>query len=205
MRALLMDFGNVVGFFDHRRACRQLAALSRRDLTEDEVYRRVFQSPLEPDVDKGRVPRLEFLRRLREELGLEATDEEIARAWADIFEPNDHLIAQLPAARAAAGRLVLASNTNEVHFDWIRRQFAGALAEFDAFVVSYEAGARKPEPEFFAHCARVAGVPAAACIFVDDKPEFVAVATGLGMAGVVYTPELDLVGAVGRAMPGAGR
>ncbi|HUF47361.1 MAG TPA: HAD family phosphatase [Vicinamibacterales bacterium] len=202
MRALLLDFGNVVGYFDHRRACRQLAELSRTAMTEDEVYRTVFESPLEPDVDRGLVSTAAFVALLREHLHLDAADDAIARAWCDIFEPNVDLIAQLPALKARAGRLVLASNTNELHFSWIRRQFADALGWFDACVVSYEAGVLKPDRAFFEHCARVAGQAPAACVFVDDKPAFVDAARHLGMAGVVYTPGLDLLAAVERATPG---
>jgi len=204
MQAVLIDFGNVVAFFDHRRACRQLAALSARAMSENEVFREVFLSPLEPDVDRGRIGTTAFLSLLRSHLELVASDEAIVRAWCDIFEPNEHLIAQLPHLRQLAGRLVLVSNTNDLHYQWIARQFAGPLAHFDARVLSHEVGLRKPERALFEHAAQVAGVRPADCVFVDDKAAFVEAARAVAMRGIVYTPGLDLVARIaGRPVPEA--
>lgn len=193
MKALVLDFGNVIAFFDHRRACRQLAALSAGALTEDDVRRRVFESPLEPEVDRGRIGTPEFLRLLRDELQLDAPDDAIRTAWCDIFEPNVHLIRQLPRLRELASRLVLGSNTNDLHFQWIAREFARPLSLFHALVLSHEVGSRKPEAVFFERCAEAAGAALSECVFVDDKPEFVEAARGCTMRGVVYVPGLDLV------------
>lgn len=202
MQALLLDFGNVVAFFDHRRASRQLAALAGVPTTEEQVFERVFASPLEPDLDRGRIPSSEFLRLLREHLDLAASDDEIVTAWCDIFRPNAELVAQLPRVRPLVHRLVLASNTNDLHFQWIAGQFAAPLALFDELVLSYKVGARKPEEAFFRRCVDAAGVPAGQCVFVDDKPEFVEAARRTGMAGVLYRPGLDLARLVGAGAQG---
>jgi HAD superfamily hydrolase (TIGR01509 family) len=150
-------------------------------VTADDVFREVFLSPLEPDVDRGRIRTPEFLRLLRQQLQLRGTDEAITAAWCDIFEPNPHLIAQLPRLKRLAGRLVLASNTNELHFEWIARHFAAPLAEFDALVLSHQVGLRKPEPAFFLRAAEAAGAAPADCAFVDDKPQFVEAARAPSM------------------------
>jgi len=197
MKTLLLDFGNVVAFFDHRRASRQLAALAAAPTSESQVFDRVFASPLEPDLDRGRIPTPEFLRLLRRHLDLSASDDAIATAWCDIFRPNEELIAQLPRLRPLVHRLVLASNTNELHFQWIARQFAAPLALFDELVLSFRVGARKPEEAFFRRCVEAAGVPASRCVFVDDKPEFVEAARNAGMAGLLYRPGLDLTEVLG--------
>ncbi len=167
-------------------------------MTEDDVFAEVFMSPLEPEVDRGRIGTPEFLEKLRAQLALQGTDDEVVTAWCDMFEPNEHLIAQLPRLRQMAGRLVLASNTNDLHFQWIARQFAAPLAQFDALVLSYQVGLRKPEPAFFLRAAEAAGVPASACVFVDDKPQFVDAARAVSMHGVVYEPGLDLVTTLAR-------
>ncbi len=202
MQTLLLDFGNVVAFFDHRRASRQLAALAGAPTTAEQVFERVFASPLEPDLDRGRIPAPQFLRLLRGHLDLTASDDAIVTAWCDIFQPNEELVAQLPRVRPLVHRLVLASNTNDLHFQWIARQFAAPLALFDELVLSYRVGARKPEEAFFRRCVDAAGVPAGRCVFVDDKPEFVEAARQAGMAGVLYRPGLDLLGILGAGAEG---
>src|SRR5262245_65193294 len=87
-RCLIFDFGNVIAFFDHGKAARQLAALGRPPLDPQRVYEAIFQTRLEEDYDSGRVSTAAFLEQLRLDLGLHAADTEIARAWNDIYSPN---------------------------------------------------------------------------------------------------------------------
>ena len=61
MKHVIFDLGNVVAFFDHRRASRQLAFLAAMAVTEEDVFRVVFDTSLEPDLDCGRISSREFL------------------------------------------------------------------------------------------------------------------------------------------------
>jgi epoxide hydrolase-like predicted phosphatase len=56
---------------------------------------------------------------------------------------------------------------------------------FDVQVISAEVGLRKPDPAIFQLAVERVGLPAAACAFVDDLEENVAVARSVGMHGVV--------------------
>jgi HAD superfamily hydrolase (TIGR01509 family) len=186
MQSLVLDLGNVLAFFDHRRACRQIAALARPGTTEDDVFDLLFHQPLERQYDTGEITTSAFIAALRSAFGITAGDDAIAEAWSDIFEPNDDLMAQLPALKAVVKTLVLASNTNELHFTRIRRIMPGTIALFNATVVSFEVGVRKPSALFFERVIAATGGPAGACIYVDDRPDLVAAAEALGMRGCVY-------------------
>ena len=159
-RCVLVDFGNVIAFFDHRKACRQLAALSSVHWRSTQVYDAIFKTSLEADYDTGRISTRQFLDALRRTLRLEATDAEIGRAWSDIYTPNEAMARTLQVLKARGLRLVLASNTNELHYDWFVPIFAGTLSNFDAHVLSYQVGSRKPERRFFDACLTAAGCPA---------------------------------------------
>jgi epoxide hydrolase-like predicted phosphatase len=58
---------------------------------------------------------------------------------------------------------------------------------FDAVVISGEVGMRKPEPRIYEHVVAQVGVPASACVFVDDVPAYVQAAVAAGMVGVRHT------------------
>jgi putative hydrolase of the HAD superfamily len=187
---VVFDFGNVLGHFSHRKAAEQLAAYSRT-ATADEVQALVFNGQLEDDYESGRLSTADLLALLRERFGLSGTDAELGRALADMFTPN-HEVCELVPLLKARYRLLLLSNTNELHYQQFRPQFAHVLDHFDALVVSHEVGWRKPAPEIFQHAQRRAGCPAAACLFIDDLPDNVAAARACGWQGLVYRRGDDL-------------
>jgi hypothetical protein len=106
-RCVLLDFGNVIAFFDHRKACRQLAELSSPALDADYLYRAIFESGLETGNDTGRISSAEFIGWLRRAFSLTGTDAQIGRAWSDIFVPNDAMAATIRDLKGRGLRLVL--------------------------------------------------------------------------------------------------
>jgi putative hydrolase of the HAD superfamily len=189
VHAIIFDFGNVVGFFDHRRTSERLAPHS--DLSTEALHPRLYGGELESAYDLGRISSAEFLRQARDHGRLSCSEEVIAAAWSDIFWPNAEVIALLPALKPKV-RLLLGSNTNELHARHYCRQFADALRHFDSLVFSHEIGARKPDAAFFHHCQRLAGFPAEQCLFIDDLAANVAGAEACGLRGLVYTSADDL-------------
>lgn len=184
--------GNVIVFFDHHHACRQIAALGQQGTTEDAVFDLLFHQPLERHYDCGEIATATFLASLREAFGITAPDAAIARAWSDIFEPNAALAAQMPALRRRFDRLVLASNTNELHIETVRALMPDTLALFDEQVLSFQIGYRKPAEEFFRRALESAGGTPQDCLYVDDREDFVMAAHALGMHGVVYRQDTIL-------------
>src|SRR3990170_3516731 len=82
-------------------------------------------------------------------------------------------------------RLCLLSNTNELHFEFIRKNFP-VVYKFDMWVLSYEAGVMKPDPEIFRIALRKAGIEAEEAIFIDDIRGHVFGAQGLGINSVEF-------------------
>jgi putative hydrolase of the HAD superfamily len=189
VHAIAFDFGNVVGFFDYTRTTNRLA--SQTDLSADEMYRRVYSSDLEFAYDSGKITTGDFLGRIRLLCELRCPEEEIASAWADIFRTNEEVISLLPFLKERY-RLILASNTNELHSRQFTQQFKAALANFDAMVFSHAVGVRNPDPGFFEQCRKLAGFPAEECLFIDDLPVNVAGARNCGWQGIVYRGAADL-------------
>jgi putative hydrolase of the HAD superfamily len=189
-RCIVFDFGNVIALFDHMIACRQLGSLSRPLRDPQDVYERIFETSLEEDYDCGRLSTTAFIERLRQDLQLEASDDEIARAWCDIFLPNRAIEEVIVREKRRGTRLVLASNTNELHYQWFSRVFDRVLGLFDEQVLSFRIGARKPALPFFEACIRASGRAAHEIIYIDDRPDYVAAGRALGMQAFVYDPTL---------------
>ncbi len=189
IKTIVFDFGRVVSFFDHRLTISRLAA--HAGLPAAEMHTQLFGGSLEDDYESGRIGTSEFLRRVRQICRLTCPDEIIAAAWADIFWPNEEVCALLPRLKPRY-RLLLGSNTNELHARQFCGQFADWLRHFEALVLSHEIGVRKPGAGFFEHCLRLAECAPGECLFIDDLVANVAGARACGWQGIVYTSFPDL-------------
>ena len=94
IQAILFDFGNVVGYFDHRRATQRLVTFT--DLTEGELFNRLYNSELEDDFEAGRLDAAGFLREACARTGFRGSDDDFTRAFVDIFTPNEDVCALVP-------------------------------------------------------------------------------------------------------------
>ncbi|HEX5269132.1 MAG TPA: HAD family phosphatase [Gemmataceae bacterium] len=195
IKTIVFDFGNVIGFFDYGITTGRLARHSH--LSADDIRRFIYGGELEDAYESGRISSAEFLRRVREGCGLTCADEALSGAYADMFWPNEEVCALVPRLKPRY-KLLLGSNTTELHSRHFVRQFADTLRHFDGLVMSHEVGARKPRPEFFRAAERLAGSAAGECVFIDDLPANVAGARELGWQGIVYARGTDLAAGLGK-------
>jgi putative hydrolase of the HAD superfamily len=189
IQTIVFDFGNVVGFFDYARAITRLAP--HAGITAEAIRTSVYGGELEDAYESGRVSTAEFLGRLRQLCQLRCNDEEAGAAFADIFWPNEAVCALVPRLKPRY-RLLLGSNTCDLHARQFRQQFADTLRHFDALVLSHEVGARKPTAAFYEHARRLAGCTPQECLFIDDLPANVHGAVACGWQGIVYRGFDDL-------------
>ena len=189
MKTLIFDFGNVVGFFDHRRTLDRLVAFT--DMSAREMFEDIYTGRLEEEFESGRIGEVEFLATFIERCRLRCDADYLAAAIADIFWPNPEVCGLLPKLKSRY-RLLLGSNTNPIHSRHFVRQFADVLSHFDALVLSHEIGVRKPKSGFWQHCQRLAEGPASQCVFVDDVADNIRGAKEHGWQGIVYRPNMNL-------------
>jgi FMN phosphatase YigB (HAD superfamily) len=175
---ITFDLGNVLVRVDHLRFCRRLATLTA--LSPQEVYAQVFESGLEPGYDTGRLTSREFYHRVAAHFGVALPYPRFCDLWCDLFDPMEGM-AELVERLASRFPLFLLSNTNALHFDYIKERFGALLQPFRAFVLSYVVGSRKPEPAIYQSLIRQAGRPPEEILFLDDKVSFVEAARGQGL------------------------
>ncbi len=195
IRCIIFDFGGVIGFFDFDRAWTRLAEMTNGQLDPGQIRNAIDISGLRDAYERGEISTSTFLDAVRDRLQLTVSPRAIAESWAAVFTPNkpvNDLIQQLRVGY----RLVLGSNTNELHYKQFRRQFASTLDLFSEEVLSYQIRVKKPDNAFYTACIQAAGCEAAACIYIDDIAEFVASAQALGIKGIVYNDTLNLAGAL---------
>ncbi len=192
---VVFDFGNVLGYFSHRKSAEQVAAYT--DMAPEAVQAYLYGGRLEEDYESGRVSTEVYTAMARETCRLRCTDDQFAAAYSDMFWPNDEACALVPLLKPRY-RLFLLSNTNDLHYRWFRTQFCDVLAYFDGLVLSHEVGVRKPHAGIYEACQRRVGRPAAECLFVDDLDRNVEGARACGWHGLVYRRGDDLRAGLGQ-------
>jgi putative hydrolase of the HAD superfamily len=191
MKVIIFDLGNVVAFFDHRRALERLRPYS--PLSVEEMYQLVYAGDLEDRIERGHVAPPVFLREVHRLWQLRCDVDFLAHVVSDIFSPNPEVCDLVPRLKGHY-RLVLGSNTNAIHARRFLKQFADVLGHFDALVLSHEIGTRKPDAEFFHACQRFARVKGSECVFIDDLQANIEGARNAGLHGIVYRPNDGLAG-----------
>ena len=186
VRLIISDFGGVICTFDYRIFCQRLAVRTSR--TTDQIFSAAFGDRLQREFETGRVSGPAYHRAVMDRLEADVPYEEFFPMYGDIFT-------EIPATCDLLRRLharyplYLLSDTNEIHFGYVR-ETVGILRVFREFIVSYQVGAMKPDPRIYGEALRRSGLPATACVFVDDRPANVEGAARVGMHALLFqSPE----------------
>ena len=81
-------------------------------------------------------------------------------------------------------RLILLSNTNDLHISWIKRHisfYEEFKSQFDAFYLSHEINLRKPNRDIYEYVLKENNLKAHECLFIDDTFENTETAKTLGI------------------------
>lgn len=216
-RALILDFGGVITrtLFETHDATERALGLPPGTLT--------WRGPLAPETDglwqamqAGRISeRAYWAERAREVGALHGEDwtemHSFVRAArgddpAAIIRPEFH--EALAACRAGSIRLAILSNELDLFYGADFRAKLPFLAAFDVIVDGSHTGVLKPDPRAYDAVLDALGLPAAACVFLDDQPRNVEGARARGLAavqfdiarpGASYARALGLLGITGDA------
>jgi FMN phosphatase YigB (HAD superfamily) len=183
IRTIFFDFGNVLAFFDHQRAIRELVKFT--DLTAAELTRLLYDTPLAEDYETGRIATDHYVREALRTGRLTCAADVFLAHFCDIFWRNPEVCDLIPLLLPRY-RVVLASNTVDAHYNRYRADFADVLGRFHHLVASHHAGARKPHARFFEYAHGFALAEPHECLFIDDLAANVATAEQFGWRGLVY-------------------
>lgn len=184
IRSFLFDMGNVLVHFSHDRMCQQMGLLCGR--SGDDIRRLLLDSGVQWNFERGLMSAEDFHRRFQEIVGKGVEFQDLINAASDIFELNREIVPVLDGLKKNGYRLVLLSNTSVWHFEFIKKRF-DVLNRFDRFVVSYEAGAVKPEPAIFEQALEVIHCVPQECFYTDDIPLYVEAGRKFGLDAEVFT------------------
>jgi putative hydrolase of the HAD superfamily len=183
IRVIVSDLGKVLLPFDVERVWSALNphfGIGREEATK--ALRAVLR---ETRFGAGGVAGPDFHRLLAERTGLGLCYDDFCLAWSDMFWEDAAVIDLI--ADAPVERRYILSNTNDIHWRFIRERYPHVLGRFDEALASHELKMEKPDPEIYRHVAELSGYPVQAHLFIDDIAENVDAARQVGMDAILHT------------------
>ncbi len=190
IRTFLFDMGNVLTRFSHDTMCEQIGQLC--GLSGQATFRLLIDSGLQWEFERGRISEVAFRDQLSELVGKSLDLAALRKASSDIFDPIVEMKPILWSLKQQGYRLVLLSNTTVSHFDWIRGRY-DFLIPFDHCIVSFEAGAMKPDPPIYEAALQAIHCEPHEAFYTDDIPEYVVKGREYGFQAEVFTGPADLL------------
>ena len=121
IKAVLLDLGEVVVGLDFPRAYR--AATKLTDYTAEEIPKLISASGLARVYEHGQMSSETFYQKLSVALDLSGGFDEFRRIWENMFDPEPLISDLFLEGLARRTTLLLLSNTNELHFNSVRRRY----------------------------------------------------------------------------------
>ena len=176
-RFLFLDIGHVLVRLDYKHLADRMQALT--GFAPGQAQAMLTAEGLLTKFETGKITGTEFYEEVCRRIGFRIRWQEFLELWDSVVRqpliPDEVLL-----ALAQRIHLWAISNTNELHFDFMARQFA-FLRHFEGMILSYEVGALKPGKQIFLRALEKAQAQASEALFVDDQETNVKAAQELGI------------------------
>ena len=179
---IIFDIGGVLAYLDWDKVCTSFTAIS--DRSYDSIMKEVQNGPIVEASMSGLLTPEGFHKALCEEINVSISFDEFIAIWNSLLSQNESIV-PLVEDLASEHYLVIASNTDSIHFSYIMDNFS-ILRAFDEFFLSYEMDLLKPDPAYFHHVLNGLQTDASDCIFIDDRHDNIGSALDLGMRGLIF-------------------
>ena len=189
IEVIYFDLGKVIVDFDHSRAARELLKVT--PLSLEEAMAVLMDGELVSGYETGRLSSQEHYREVCRRLQMEVSMNKFRELWGSMFLPEPLLSERFLQALKKHYRLMLLSNTNEIHFDFLIEHYP-ILKVIEERLLSYQAGCMKPEARIFELAIYKAGVAPENIFFTDDRPENIEAAKRAGIQALLFRSEAQL-------------
>jgi len=188
VKTIIFDIGGVIVDLDYKQVCAPLVELSGWDTAS--VREQVENGPIVIAAMKGLIEPREFHRLLCLELGISIGYDLFVKIWVRLLSDNKG-IEQTIRELKSKFNLVLASNTDHIHFNFCVNNFS-ILSCFETRFISYDMGLLKPDPEYFHQVLRGLDQPLDEILFIDDRQENVESAKSVGITALRFSSNENL-------------
>ena len=176
IKAVLFDMGKVILDFDFKPAFHRLARSTPLGAQAVEDY--FWRSGLEVLYDGGQISSFEFYKEVKRVLKHTLSYGQFKSIWNNVFTQNKEVVL-LIRRLSRDTRLVLISNTNAMHYEYVRKKYP-VLDHFDSAVLSFKEKTRKPDERIYRTAAKACRAKTREIFYIDDRKDLTEAANALG-------------------------
>lgn len=197
IKNLLLDMGGVILDVDYTQIEK---IFQTYNIDGKAIYTQQTQLPLIDDFEIGKITPAEFRQGIRQTVKTNLEDKQIDYIWNSMIgNARVETIKLLGELKLKYNKILLFSNTNAIHVDFVKDLFAKAIG-FDIFTLlfdktyfSNEIHLRKPHPESFAWVLEDAGINPEETLFIDDTQKNIDGAKQVGLNTYLLGPNQTLL------------
>ncbi|MBP9865227.1 MAG: HAD family phosphatase [Candidatus Omnitrophica bacterium] len=189
IKTVIFDMGNVLLHYDATKAGKAFAKVCGTSFLK--LWLHFFTSPIEKAYTRGEMSTRDFYKYSQAIFKKPVSFEDFKKYWNEIFWENEGMEKILVRLKKNYPLFVI-SNTNDMHFEYICKEFA-ILRHFDRLFPSHKVGARKPDALIYQKVLRAIKYKPEETVFIDDVPKFVRGAQKVGMHAIRFRSNEQLV------------
>lgn len=182
IRCCFFDIGGVLVHFNRMKMIEELARVCHT--TIDHILG-FLEEGVGLKYETGHLSFDEIYLLFEKWVGTQLSPVAVKKALCSGFSLNNEIEPLIWKLKKANIPLFALSNTCDVHFDYLHKQYA-ILRLFHGFILSYEVGFMKPSPHIFQKAIEKSGFLPSNCFFVDDVPEFTHAAEDFGLVSTLF-------------------
>ncbi len=181
--------GNVILPFDISVFLKRIAKYS--SLGKDEIMSiPVLHNGLIESFGKGRISPRKYYKGMKKIFMVDLKFKDFLDIYCDIFS-LDSLVLETLAKLKGKHKLILLSNTDTLHFNYIKKRFPQIFL-FDEYILSYKVGSVKPEEKIFRIALEKSEADPQNILFIDDTEENIRAAAKKGMKTIHFNSRTNL-------------
>ena len=171
-KVIVFDLGKVIFDYDVKKMPPLWSAYSsNKSLFQDMESFMIKNINLFAKYEKGLISSVDFYKEILSLLEMKNLSfDKFCEIWNDIFTPMDDVI-ELVKSLSKKYELALLSNTNELHFDYLYRDYSGFFKNFKKLHLSYLMNLRKPDIEIYNEVLKYHNIKPENMFFTDDNQE----------------------------------
>ena len=180
-KTIIFDLGGV--YFSNGTQAAIDAIAARYNIARDAV-----KDILNGDAGKqyriGTLSAGQFWQRAKTSWNIQESSEALSLLWCSSYRPNDGTVKLVDRLKSAGHELLYLSDNTAERVAYLDQQYH-FLQNFDDGIFSHRARLKKPDPMIYELVLAKAFHPAA-CVYIDDKPDFLLPAKDLGMQVIAF-------------------